>query len=90
MEMRKTVTCTMYRKIIENNVNLKTIMEQLGEGYQEQVVASNIYTMAKKGELDKLKACIILRDYPNLVKFLCDNYEVTTIENRTRKTKRTL
>ena len=88
--MRKEYTEITYLKMIESTNNLKDLMEMLGKGYQEMAVASNILTFARKGKINKLKATLLLRDYPQMIKFLSDKVKVTKIPTRTKKVKKVL
>lgn len=50
----------------------KQLAEMLGKGYTEQKAQSMVLTLARKGQVDKTKAALLLRGTP-MIKFL--NYE---------------
>lgn len=51
----------------------KQLAEMLGKGYTEQKVQSMVLTLARKGQVDKTKAAILLRGTP-MIKFLNYGY----------------
>lgn len=85
--MKKEYTEERYLKMINATNDLKVLVENLGVGYNEQAVASNIVTLAKKGKITKLKATMLLREYPTMIKFLSDKPKVTKIPTRKHKQK---
>lgn len=53
----------------------KQLAEMLGRGYTEQKAQSMVLTLARKGQVDKTKAALLLRGTP-MIKFL--NYECSS------------
>ncbi len=85
--MKKEYTEIKYLNMVNSTNELDKLVEMLGTGYQKMAVASNIVTLAKKGKISKLKATMLLRDYPQMIRFLSDKVKVTKIPTRNKKQK---
>lgn len=59
-----------FLKYVNATNDLKKLTEVMGVGYTEQKLASEILTLARKGIISKLKATMLLREYPQMIKFL--------------------
>lgn len=59
-----------FLKYVNATNDLKKLTEVMGVGYTEQKLASEILTLARKGIISKLKATMLLREYPTMIKFL--------------------
>lgn len=85
--MKKEYTEERYLKMVNATNDLKKLVSELGNGYTELATASKIVTLTKKGKISKLKATMLLREYPQMIKFLSDKPKVTKIPTRKHKQK---
>lgn len=86
--MMKMYTEERYLQFVNSTNDLNKLCEMLGVGYSEMKVASNIVTLAKKNKISKLKATMLLRTQPQMIKFLSDNPKVTKLTKNGKVAKK--
>lgn len=77
-------------ELMESTNDLKKLVEMFGVGYSEMQIASKVLIFAKKGLINKIKATMLLREYPNMIKFLSDKPKATIKLKAVKPTKQKL
>ena len=86
--MMKMYTEERYLQFVNSTNDLNKLCEMLGVGYSEMKVASSIVTLAKKGKINKIKATMLLRTQPQMIKFLSDKVKATKLTKNRKIAKK--